>query len=296
VETFKVAVASCCSIENRPDQPAWRDIAAARPDLLLLLGDNVYMHKDDVDEDVWQFARLEANYAAQFQQPDFLALLNLRIPTMVTWDDHDFGINDAKGADAPAEYVRRTTALFNQWWQFRLRDDEHPERIYCRRTFGSIRVIMLDGRTERPRASKTADPLGETQTRWLLDELAQPWQGITLVACGSTLNIGGRKSERLAGYEDFAGRLVNALRKCPRALYLGGDLHYNAVNDRHGFIEIMTSGVAQVQWSTKLDTDNWALLEFGSQGNTVTLHGAPAKHKGQDRHRFRITPDWKLAP
>ena len=43
----KIAIASCCKIQIQPVQPAWSRIKAENPDLLLLLGDNVYMKQTD---------------------------------------------------------------------------------------------------------------------------------------------------------------------------------------------------------------------------------------------------------
>jgi hypothetical protein len=106
---------------------------------------------------------------------------------------------------------------------------------------------------------------------------------------------GGPNSGKLARYKDFADELAVLLRQRPRTLWLGGDLHFNAINDRGGFIEPMTSGVAQVRRIDKEPLDNWALLEIGQQAVDVVFHGSPAEVAGRERHRLHITPDWKIA-
>ena len=40
---MRIAFASCAKIQDRDEQPVWTAIRAAEPDVLLLLGDNVYV-------------------------------------------------------------------------------------------------------------------------------------------------------------------------------------------------------------------------------------------------------------
>lgn len=292
---LKVAVASCCSIENRPHQPAWDDIAAARPDVLLLLGDNVYMHKDEVEERVWKPRQLMRNYAAQFAQPQFARLMAEKIPTLVTWDDHDYGINDAEGAVEGDAHRSWTTALFDQWWHFRAGDRAGP--VHCVADFDQVRFIVLDGRSWRERPGPQATPLGEEQERWLWAKLAEGGPPYTVVASGSTLRIGKPDTEQLANYRNFSSRLEEAMRARGRTIFVGGDLHYNAIRQGEGFVEIMTSGVAQITWSKKEYTNNWALLTFGEKTVEARFHGSDVKRPdGSWGEAVTIGPDWKITP
>src|SRR5688500_4138818 len=81
----------CCADEDGP-QPVWDAVEGAKPQLLLLLGDNVY--GDTLDMDV-----LRAKYAKLAAIPTF-ARLRKSCEVMATWDDHDYGTNDA-GAEHP---------------------------------------------------------------------------------------------------------------------------------------------------------------------------------------------------
>jgi len=85
----RIAIASCCRIQWQRRQPARRAIAKAKPDLVLLLGDNVYM-REYKDPARWDHVHLENRYCEQFREPDFRALTDTT-PFMATWDDHDFG-------------------------------------------------------------------------------------------------------------------------------------------------------------------------------------------------------------
>ena len=65
---------------------------ATRPELTLLLGDNIYA--DTLDMNV-----MRAKYAKLAAMPGF-QLLRKTCPILATWDDHDLGANDA-GGDYP---------------------------------------------------------------------------------------------------------------------------------------------------------------------------------------------------
>lgn len=297
--TLRVAVASCCSIENRQDQPAWTEIAKADPDVLLLLGDNVYMHNSMEGENEWNHPRLEDNYAKQFAHPQFAPLIEQlrekQRPILVTWDDHDFGINDAKGKEVAESDRARTTALFDRYWHFRAGDRAGP--VHCKADIGPVRFIVLDVRSWRPAPGPDANAIGEPQENWLSGLLADSkGPRYTVVASGSTLRIGGPRSERLRGYKAFSERLELNMSRRGRTLFIGGDLHYNAVRQGEGYIELMTSGVAQKVGDDQRDSNNWALLTFLEDSVGVQFHGAGVRRPSGESLEFTIDSDWKITP
>ena len=86
----KIAIASCCKIKGQKAlkvQPVWSDIEAERPDLLLLLGDNVYMSQGRGPR--WKLDQLDNVYEQQLKEKHFSSLVR-RVPFLATWDDHDF--------------------------------------------------------------------------------------------------------------------------------------------------------------------------------------------------------------
>src|SRR5215510_16085484 len=100
---LRLAFCSCCKVQSVPQQPAWAGIQAARPDALLLLGDNVYLdHDHHVDADKLQ-RELENRYADQLMEPNFSKLLaEMRGPgkrLFAIYDDHDFLGNNRYGGD-----------------------------------------------------------------------------------------------------------------------------------------------------------------------------------------------------
>ncbi|MGF1542919.1 MAG: alkaline phosphatase D family protein [Parvularculaceae bacterium] len=184
----RFAFASCA--QQNEDQSIYRTIAADEPDLVLLMGDNVY---GDVRSRDPALPELKAAYMRLAASAPF-AELRAASPVLTTWDDHDYGLNDA-GGDWP--YKQTSDALFDFVWDVPA-DDPRRGRpgVYGSWTFGEagerLQLIVLDTRyfrsplkptDERDAKGKERylpddDPaktmLGEAQWAWLLEELKKP--------------------------------------------------------------------------------------------------------------------------
>src|SRR5262245_16802130 len=86
----RIAFGSCAQ-QNRP-QPIWEAVVTSNPDLFLFIGDTVYGDTKDM-------AVLRACYDKLAAMPGYQKLKKT-CPILATWDDHDYGWNDA-GADYP---------------------------------------------------------------------------------------------------------------------------------------------------------------------------------------------------
>src|SRR5581483_636919 len=73
-------------------QPIWNSILAARPDVFLFIGDNIYADTQDMKE-------MKHKYSLLGSKDEFVGFRS-KVPILATWDDHDFGINDG-GAEYP---------------------------------------------------------------------------------------------------------------------------------------------------------------------------------------------------
>jgi phosphodiesterase/alkaline phosphatase D-like protein len=304
----KIAFVSCAYATHRPVQPAWREIKAAEPDLLLMLGDNAYMNWAGLN---WDFEALEACYRAQFNNPDFRAVID-RVPTLAVWDDHDCGPNDTLGAAAPADHLARTRDMFDRWMGFAWNNNR--PHMYCRYDeLQDVRVIVLDGRSFRT-GSQGAQVtlLGAEQEQWLwhqLDPQVQAQRRFTLVACGSAFSQGA-DHHKVSDYRHFAAALRSRLAfraggpgdPGRRALFLGGDVHYNKfISHPEGFHEAVSSGVACFQPRTRdksqfvpeRHADNWGLLSIDDTQVQVQFHANP-QTTGNPRPRTIDSASWKV--
>ena len=91
-------------------QHMWGQISATNPDLFLFIGDNNY------GDNGWSgdasLTSLREAYAVQAATPE-LSEFRAQIPMMVTWDDHDYGMNDGGGNFAFRGWAE---TLFETFW------------------------------------------------------------------------------------------------------------------------------------------------------------------------------------
>lgn len=251
-----IAFSSCCKIQRRREQIAWKWIEEDRPDLLLLLGDNVYARNSG-----WDIDYLREKYESQAAVPNFKNL-TANVDMLATWDDHDLGPDNAKGATADAQKIgksgkQRRDEARDLLLEFLPANVSIPENlsqpigeIYCRYTIDGIRVIMLDTRYYREDAKEypNAQLLGPIQETWLWNELnsaAQDGSLATIVCAGSTIDMGSKPSESISDYSRFYEEFTKRFRECPNPIFLSGDIHQNNIRVHDGFLEITSSGVAQ---------------------------------------------------
>jgi alkaline phosphatase D len=145
----RIAFGSCAH-QDRP-QPIWDAIAAMKPDVMVLLGDNIYADTRDMDV-------MKAKYAKAAAIPQFAAFRR-KVPILATWDDHDMGLNDV-GADYP--YRRESQQIFLDFFsdppdsQRRMRDGVYKARVLGPKG-RRVQIILLDTRFFRSDL-KSADP------------------------------------------------------------------------------------------------------------------------------------------
>jgi alkaline phosphatase D len=232
----RIAFGSCAT-QERP-QPIWDAVLASRPQLLLLLGDNIYADTEDMDVMRRKYAKLAA-------MPGF-RVIREACPILATWDDHDLGINDA-GSDYPMKDQSQKIFL-----DFFGDPADSPRRsrpgVYDAHVFGPegkrVQVIMLDTRYFRssPLASNrlallsrgpyvpNPDPnttiLGEAQWRWLAEQLKVPAE-IRLVVSSIQVVAEDHGWEKWMNFPHERERLFKLLRDtgAQGVILLSGDRH-----------------------------------------------------------------------
>lgn len=171
-----------CIRQDRP-APLLPKIVADKPELFIFLGDNIYGDTDDMNV-LW------SKYQQLARLPGF-GELRENSSIMATWDDHDYGKNDA-GAD----YIMRKESqrrFLNFWGTRKGSDRRQRDGVYHSKIYGPegkrVQVIMLDTRFFRgplktgprrtggpyyPNPDATVPVLGEVQWNWLGNELKKP--------------------------------------------------------------------------------------------------------------------------
>ncbi|MDN5213253.1 alkaline phosphatase D family protein [Fulvivirgaceae bacterium BMA12] len=285
----KIAIASCCKIEGKyhvKNQTAWREIEDETPDILLLLGDNVYMKQS---RPRWNFPHLEEQYKKQFKEPHFYSLIN-KVPFMATWDDHDFGPNNSRGATSDGIKGGRrdkSRKLFHKYMKDSI-NDNRPE-VYCTHIINNIKIIMLDVRYYRNAAGRrNSTILGDNQEKWLKKELDHKHK-FTIVCSGvgfGEKNRGNR--DDWSAYEYASKRLEAELNKIPKLFFVAGDIHSNKFKKHGKFYEVHSSGVGRKHRGDRKPLNNYGIIDYGSNSVKISLKGRNKINK-----EIRIS-DWKL--
>jgi alkaline phosphatase D len=242
----------------------WAQIAAQNPQLFLLIGDNIYGDNGwDADAGL---ESLRSAYALQASHPEFAAF-RTKVPMLVTWDDHDFGLNDAGGS---FPFRRWSERLFETFWGSSDTVKSRPG-VYESRITGPVgarvQVILLDTRYFRsdlarapwskdraplgsyvPDASTDKTMLGAEQWAWLAQELAKPAELRILVSSTQVLTT----AHQFEGWTNFPAertRLLDRLakRSASGLVILTGDRHaagvYKAEHKGETFWELTSSSL-----------------------------------------------------
>jgi alkaline phosphatase D len=230
-----------CNHQNAP-QHMWAQIAAQNPQLFLMIGDNVYGDSGwDADAGL---ESLRSAYALQASHPEF-AGFRAKFPMMATWDDHDFGLNDA-GASFPMR--RWGEELFETFWGSSA-DVRGRDGIYDSSITGPegkrVQVILLDTRffrSDLKRAAWTKDRpplggyvpddnpaktvLGAEQWAWLKAELAKP-ADLRIVVSSTQVITQAHQFEGWTNFPAERARLLDVLagREDSGLVLLSGDRH-----------------------------------------------------------------------
>ena len=240
-----VAFASCLH-ERRP-VPIFEPLLAADPDVLVMMGDNVYV---DLPDRPQRRADFRKTYDILEAQPYWQDVVG-QVPVLATWDDHDYGYNDA-GRD----WRLKETAKQEFMRFFQVPSDAAMRGragIYSSVTMGPpgrrVQVILLDTRTFRGKLSKkfaaglrsggpyrpTTDRnrplLGEAQWRWLESELREPAEVRLIV---SSIQVVAREHgwECWGNFPHALQRLYGVIERTGAGgvVFLSGDRHLAEVS------------------------------------------------------------------
>jgi alkaline phosphatase D len=237
----RIAFGSCA--QPKIPQPVWATLLSMPTDLFIFCGDNIYASGNDAAEFEEQYALLANNSAF----PEFRS----KVPILATWDDHDFGKNDA-GVENPWK-----TQAKHAFLKFFKVPDDSPRRtregIYDSVMFESggrrLQVILLDTRWFRsplrvmpkeerfdkgkygPHTETTTTILGEAQWQWLEEQLQLP---ADLRILTSSIQIVPEEHgfEKWANFPHERARLFALLRKTNAAplIVISGDRHFSEIS------------------------------------------------------------------
>lgn len=226
----RIAVASCMDDSYTKEQgQMWRDLLGHKPDALFLIGDNVYGDRRGKGKDqrslpasprtLWE-RYLETRRALELFKAEQL------VPVFATWDDHDYGVNDA-GRNHPfrAEAERIFRSFFPRT-EITGVFEAGPGVSGIFQGFGQ-RFVFLDDRSFRSAKGEGDEAhFGNAQEQWLAHALASSARPTWLIS-GDQFFGGYHRYESYEGshpkaFKTFTAWLQNV--KSP-LFFLSGDRH-----------------------------------------------------------------------
>lgn len=266
-----------CGHEDKP-QPILDTARMHRPDLFVWLGDNIYGDTRDMRVLREKYARLGA-------KPEFQRLRQ-SCRMLATWDDHDYGWNDA-GRHYP--YKQASKEIFLEFWG---EPADSPRRkhegIYTSYLFESggrrVQMILLDNRTFRddlrtyrgelhregrffypldyyPHETPDSTLLGEEQWRWLETELQKP-ADLRIIGSGTQFGISYNGYEAWANFPHERQRMLDLIKKTRAngVIFITGDVHYGEISVLHEpglypIYDVTASGITST-WYFATPNDN----------------------------------------
>lgn len=247
VPVTKIAFGSCGHQDD--PQPVLSIAADQKPDAFIFLGDNIYGDTDNMDT-------LRNKYTRWMAQPDFKKL-DSSTKLFATWDDHDFGRNDA-GKWYP--YKEESKNIFLQFFKEpdtseRRKHEGIYKTEYIKQGDKTVQVILLDVRSFRndlllyikgdslprkeyfytpdykPHTSADSTLLGEAQWKWLEQELKKP-ADLRLICSGSQFGIEYNGYEAWANFPHEQKKMLDLIKstKASGVMFLTGDVHYAEIS------------------------------------------------------------------
>lgn len=267
-----LAFGSC--IKEHKKQKIWQQIKKDNPDLFIFLGDNIYADTEDM-------AVMKAKYKKLWNNPHF-KIFKKNVPIMATWDDHDYGKNDA-GREYPKKSDSKN--LFLDFFDpLNAPRRKQTGGIYTSYLLGPpgkrLHIIILDTRwsrtglleeektfTKLKRALKGMGPyrpnkdpksrvLGSQQWSWLEKEF-QKKADLRILVTSIQVLADYTGWEAWANFPSERNKLLKLIKKHQdtKTIILSGDVHRGEIaeiklKEHLPLVEVTSSGLTETTLKT----------------------------------------------
>ncbi|TWT51673.1 alkaline phosphatase D family protein [Allorhodopirellula solitaria] len=219
-QVLNVAFISCV---NDSTDPVWTEMAKHDLDMLCFGGDTPYADTGDL-------ASLREKHRHLLQRPG-LASLCKSTSLVGTWDDHDFGKNNANGKSAAGLKVNRRRAFVEYRAQERYGSGD--EGIYQKVDLGAMEVFLLDARwysqmAPSPVAPNQSTCFGNEQWQWLLESLRNSRAPFKVLLQGQIWqDKKNSETDDMQTYYAERDALLDMIKGegIPGVVLVGGDIH-----------------------------------------------------------------------
>ncbi|AZJ36455.1 alkaline phosphatase D family protein [Tenacibaculum singaporense] len=271
-ETFTIAFGSCNN--QKLNNPFWEDILSLQPDVWVWGGDNIYADTNNM-------RKMERMYKTQKNVKSYKKLTT-KIPILATWDDHDYGKNDA---GVEFKMKNESQQLFLDFLDVPKNSPRRKQQgVYHSKTFktsnGNIKVIVLDTRYFRTSLTKGTNGqrfqpnkynegtiLGKTQWKWLTSELTNSTAIFTIVVSSIQILPKEHGFEKWANFPHEVDKLFSLIKKSTNTnvILLSGDRHISEFSKtninglKYPIIDFTSSGLTHAYSSFSSEENNFRI-------------------------------------
>lgn len=255
----RIHFGSC--IKQAEPTPIFETIIRDQPEIFVMTGDNIYADTHDM-------AEMKAKYEELGGNPLFQELRET-CPILATWDDHDYGMNDA-GSEYPEK--KESQAQFLDFWKVRPGSPRRSrEGIYDSVIIGprgtDVQIILLDTRYFRgalkagekrmggkyyPEPDASVPMLGEAQWKWLEEELRKP-AALRVIVSSIQFVASASGQETWSNLPEERKWMINLIKDtgAKGVLFISGDRHWSEISMQEKLVpypifDITSSGLNQI--------------------------------------------------
>lgn len=230
---LKIALGSCVYLNDPAVDPAtnppgggygvFDKIAATQPDLMLWLGDNIYLRPPDF----YSVQAIHDRYRQSRALPE-LQRLWTQTAHYAIWDDHDYGPDDG---DRSYRQREDSLAAFQNNWPNPSYGLPTAAGVFTHFEWSDVSFILTDNRYHRaPNGLKDPDKdyFGPEQWQWLKDILSRSKATFKLVALGNQVLNLQVPSENMYSYTRAYREFLEWLQasEIPGVVLISGDRHH----------------------------------------------------------------------
>ncbi len=293
---FVIAFGSCNN--QTLTNNLWTAIEKNKPNVWIWGGDVIYT-------DTYDMAYMAESYQKQKNNADY-STFTKKVEVLGTWDDHDYGINDGG-----VEYPKKAEAqqLFLDFFDVAENDIRRKqEGVYFVKDYSvhnkTIKIILLDTRyfrtaltvddeTEKrfkPNAYGEGTMLGETQWKWLKNELENSKATYHIIVSSIQFLSQEHGFECWRNMPHEADKLENLIKSsgAKNTIILSGDRHISEISKKeidglaYPIIDFTSSGLTHSYSDFKGEPNKYRLgsvvskksygtLNFDFKNKTVTM-------------------------
>jgi len=243
--SFKYLLTSCMNVQSNDggyrNQPVWEEVIEKNVDFAMLAGDNVYFNNADwTYQGEMIYARIWSRFLEQRAESHFARLIK-SVPTYGSWDDHDYGRNNAEHRQPGKE---NSLQAWSHLWANPYQGSSKGPGNYYSYSWGNVDFFVLDCRWYRNSYNGTL--FGNPQLEWIEEELIASTAIFKIIISASDVMEKGMTRDLRA-----IGSIV-ARNSISGVLFNSGDIHRNEYkvqdieNWPYRVHQLTSSGIARV--------------------------------------------------